>query len=352
MVTPTSPLTPQTVQRLAFIRFLHEQGVAQSRQPQPLAATSVLSFHDAVELFLVLAGEHLQVSLPTQIQFAQYWDKLAPNLPPNTQLPSKKAMERMNKLRVSLKHHGAVPSPTDIEQVRADVLTFFTDATPLVFGGDFSRIDMLDLVNRQQTVRFLQYAQTCVDSGDLLQAMAGLAIAFTELIEHYTESRQLSYRPPFRFGGKFRDYRDEGSKISGDRDVRKANLSRFAGLVKDMSKQVATLTKATKDMRRAMQVMALGIDYTRYVQFETVTPAILRYIGERTDFIIEEGHKALTVDDYHFGRLFVIESALQAAKVDEVLQRRRAIHEASNPTPGVWHRGEQRRWQGPDPSGE
>ncbi|PJM96577.1 hypothetical protein [Streptomyces sp. CB01373] len=245
--------------------------MAQSRQPQPLAATSVLSFHDAVELFLVLAGEHLQVGLPTQINFSQYWDKLAAGLPPNTQLPSKKAMERMNKLRVNLKHHGAVPSPTDIDQVRADVLTFFTDATPLVFGGTFTQIDMIDLVTRQQTVNFLQYAQTCADKGDLPQAMAALSIAFTELIEHYTETRRSAHRPPFRFGD-LRDYRDESSRIRGDREARKLNLGGLVGYVRDISKQLSSLTTATKQIQRAMRVTALGIDYTRYAKFGVLAP--------------------------------------------------------------------------------
>ncbi|MFD4524230.1 hypothetical protein ACFWP7_09970 [Streptomyces sp. NPDC058470] len=326
--------------------------MAQAQQPQPLAATSVLSFHDAVELYLVLAGEHLQVNLPTQISFSQYWEKLTPGLPPNTQLPSKKAMERMNKLRVNLKHHGSVPSTTDITQVRADVLTFFTDATPLVFGGDFTRIDMIDLVNRQETVMFLQYAQTCVDKGDLLQAMAGLAIAFDELIDHYTEAGEGTYRPPFQFGQRLRNYRDESRRISGDRGVKKlSDLSAFVGFVKDISVQLASLTKVTQDIRRAMQVTGLGIDYTRHAQFEVVTPEILNYIDGHAEFLVEEGHKALTADDYHFARLFVIESALQAARVDEVLQRRRAHHAAGTPSPGVWKTGDTRNWEGPDPSG-
>ncbi len=352
MTTSTNPLTPQTVQRLAFIRFLYEQGVAQARQPQPLAATSVLSFHDAVELYLVLAGEHLQVNLPTQINFSQYWDKLTPGLPPNAQLPSKKAMERMNKLRVNLKHHGSVPSTTDITQVRADVLTFFTDATPLVFGGDFTRIDMIDLVTRQETVKFLQYAQTCLDQGDCPQALAGLSIAFTELINHYTEAGQAVHRAPFRFGERLRDYRDESRRVSGDRGVRKlSDLSAMVGFVKDMSKQLASLTKVTQDIRRAMQVTALGIDYTRYAQFEVVTPTILNFIDGHAEFLVEEGHKALTTDDYQFARLFVIESALQVAKVDEIFQRRRAHAAANSPEPGVWKAGETRNWEGPDPSG-
>jgi hypothetical protein len=63
-------------------------------------------------------------------------------------------------------------------------------------------------------------------------------------------------------------------------------------------------------------------------------------------------HNALTGDHYHFGRLFVIESALQAAKVDEVLQRKRAHHAANSPSPGVWKTGERRDWEGHDPSGQ
>ncbi|MFJ4343272.1 hypothetical protein [Streptomyces sp. NPDC088915] len=347
MTIPSNPLTPQTVQRLAFIRFLHEQGVAQSRQPQPLAATAVLSFHDAVELFLVLAGEHLQVGLPTQINFSQYWEKLAAGLPANAQLPSKKAMERMNKLRVNLKHHGAVPSPTDIDQVRADVLTFFTDATPLIFGGSFTQIDMIDLVARSQTVNFLQFAQSCADNGDLPQAMAALSIAFTELIEHYTETRRSAYRPPFRFGD-VGDYRDESQKIGRDREVKKLRLTDLLSHIKDLSKQLSSVTKATKEIQRAMRVTALGIDYTRYAQFDVLTPQVGRYFGGNASFYVEVGHKLLTHADYEFARLFVIESAMQAAKADTVLQRRLDHRAAAQ---GSWGQGEHRDWEGPDPFG-
>jgi hypothetical protein len=50
------PLNPKTVSRLAFIRFLHHQGVQQSRLPEPQSSASVMTLHDAVEAFLLLAG--------------------------------------------------------------------------------------------------------------------------------------------------------------------------------------------------------------------------------------------------------------------------------------------------------
>src|SRR5689334_3580564 len=41
-----------TMSRLALIRLLYLQGIEQSGLPVPLAYSSVLTFHDAVELFL------------------------------------------------------------------------------------------------------------------------------------------------------------------------------------------------------------------------------------------------------------------------------------------------------------
>jgi hypothetical protein len=103
---------------LGFIRFLYTQGLEQARQPEPLSATALLSFHDAVELFLILSGEHLHANLSTSINFLEYWDRLAPSLPGKIPLGHKGAMARMNRLRVNLKHHGSIPSESDLEQVR------------------------------------------------------------------------------------------------------------------------------------------------------------------------------------------------------------------------------------------
>ncbi|MFJ1588618.1 hypothetical protein ACIOC1_35520 [Streptomyces sp. NPDC088197] len=325
-----TPLTPQTVQRLAFIRFLYEQGTAQAGQPQPIAATSVLSFHDSVELFLVLAGEHLQVNLPTQINFSEYWGKLAPKLPSGSELPSKKAMERMNKLRVNLKHHGAIPSPTDIAQVKADVTTFFTDATQLVFGGSFTEIDMIDLVTRVETVQLLQDAHTHALVGDFPSAMAGLRIAFTELIDHYTEHRTRGARSPFRFGPTVTN-RPFDHRNSRDETLR----------------QLDKVSNATEAIQRAMRVISLGIDYARYAQFEILAPVVHGYMDGSRRFVVDEGHKLLSEGDYQFGRLFLIESALQAAKADSVLQRRNDHRQANSPQPGVWAAGDERTWEGP-----
>ncbi|MFF4867588.1 hypothetical protein [Streptomyces sp. NPDC000961] len=344
----SDPLSPETIKRLAFVRFLHEQGIFQSQQPEPLSATAILSFQDAVEHFLLIAADHLKVNLPSSMQFLQYWERLKPALPAGQDLPSKQALDRVNKIRVALKHYGTIPSTQAIFQAKADVSTFFTDATKLIFSVDFTSLDMIDLVARQQTVDILRYSQTCMNKGDLHQAMAGLSIAFTELIDHYTGANQSSpYRPPFRFGGRLHDYRDQRYSIGRDRDSQKAGLRDLLKFVGDISKQMAELTKTSKSMQRAMQMTALGIDYRRYAQFEMRTPRVRRFFNGGAEFSIE-GFMKLTEKDYDFGRAFVIESALQMAKADE-LMRLHQDHDTAIRSQEPWGESDVRQWEGPNP---
>ena len=69
---PNMSLSQDEASRLAFIRYLHHQGVQQGRLPEPQSSAAVLLLHDAVEAFLLLAAEHLGAAAPRE--FGQYWD--------------------------------------------------------------------------------------------------------------------------------------------------------------------------------------------------------------------------------------------------------------------------------------
>lgn len=324
----TRPTNPLTVQRLAFVRFLYEQGLAQADQPEPLSATAILSFHDAVELFLRLAAEHLGINLPTNVNFADYWDKLKPGLPAQTELPSKNAMDRMNRARVALKHHGTIPSSTAVEQARGDVTTFFTDAAALVFSVDFARIDLIDMVARGETAQLLRDAQTHADVGDYVAAMAGLVIAFDDLVDHYAERHGYGSDHPFGFGPTLRDYRSRGPQ-SGE------------------LKHLQQVTQAAIAMQRALRLLALGIDYRRYAQFEILAPRVNGYLDGSTRYIVTKAQEQLTDQDYQTCRRFVIESSLQAAKADAALEARMQHLQINQPEPGTGWTPTERTWTGP-----
>ena len=181
-------LNAQAVKGLAFVRFLYNQGLEQAQRPQPLATSALLSFHDAVEMFLGLAADHLGVSLAQNITFEGYFDQIKQG--GGIDLPGRRPMRRMNRSRVSLKHHAIFPSPTDLDQFRADVITFLTDATQMVFSADFLGLDMIGLVTQQNAITRLRSAETSAGQGDHTEALALLSEAFEELLEDYANRKK------------------------------------------------------------------------------------------------------------------------------------------------------------------
>jgi hypothetical protein len=79
----TRPLPAHVVERLGYIRFLHQEGIDQTRRPHPMSSAASLSFHDAAELFYVLTLDHMAVQVNPKTPFEDYWrelSKVVPNL--------------------------------------------------------------------------------------------------------------------------------------------------------------------------------------------------------------------------------------------------------------------------------
>jgi len=90
------------IRRLALIKYLYKVGVQQSVQVETVAGFSILSFHDCVEMFLLLVAEHNDIK-NDNLNFMGYWDKF-----PNLTL--KESMRAVKDRRVSAKHKGQFPS--------------------------------------------------------------------------------------------------------------------------------------------------------------------------------------------------------------------------------------------------
>ncbi len=58
--------------RLVLIKYLYKTGVGQSKQPESFAGFSILSFHDSVEMLLVLIAEKKRKK--KQEHFLDYWN--------------------------------------------------------------------------------------------------------------------------------------------------------------------------------------------------------------------------------------------------------------------------------------
>jgi hypothetical protein len=195
-------LSEDKMRRLTFIRYLYGLGVEQSRRPEPLAAASILTFHDSIELFLQLAAEHLNVS-KKRIEFEEYWTLIESALQ-GKRLAERESMRRLNKLRVNLKHDGTFPSPLSIEGFRGSITGFFEVNTPIVFGVEFGDISMVGLVAFEDTRNSLDESSRLAAESSYVEAIDKTALAFAQLLSGYeTRATGQAFSPrysPFNFG--------------------------------------------------------------------------------------------------------------------------------------------------------
>ncbi|MFL3871085.1 hypothetical protein LT966_31440 [Streptomyces griseobrunneus] len=323
------PLTPHTVQRLAYVRYLYREGVEQSRQPAPLCSRAITSFHDAVENYLGLVTQHLSIDVNKAPDFIAYWALIREKF----DLPKRDSMKRLNDARVALKHNGTFPSEHQIEQARQTLDDFFATVTPKVFGVDFDSIDMVYLLTQPEVVRLLREAQTHADIGDYPMAMAGLVLAFDALLDHYARrERPLAGESPFKFGAPL--YFMDEPRIDGTSSHTNTRLKK--------------LSDFATSAQRALQAISLGIDYPSLARFRVIAPPVYGYGDGSHRFVNLNSVQALTAEDYGWASHFVIESGLRASRADEIrgIQERQFAQD--------WNPQEsfgERRWTGPvDPA--
>lgn len=297
--------TEDTLRRLAFIRYLYNIAIDQSRQPEPLGAASILTFHDSVELFLQLASEHLNV-VAKKSEFMDYWPLIKPKLSGNG-LTYEASMKRLNKSRVGLKHYGILPSNLDIEGFRASATNFFEENTPLVFGIEFGSISMVHLVECVEVRSSLEEASRRMVEGRNEEALDKIAIGFVQLVAYHEErTRTWFSRSPFIFGERF-SWTDSVLIRVTDH-----NFRQFADKV----------SRSIQAIQDGMEIISLGLNYTRYVKFKLLTPHVNRLGGGAKYEIakLREGAPFL-IDDCRFCHDFVVDSALRLQNFHALLQK-------------------------------
>jgi hypothetical protein len=255
--------------QLALIKYLFGIGLEQSRKPEPFCVFSILTFHDAVELFLALSSLYLNVG-KTDINFLTYWELLDSKLDVN-RLTQKESMRRLNSARVALKHSGAIPAKVEVENFRANTTDFFNENTPIVFGIEFASISLVDLVQSEEARNSLKEAQEMLVQNKIEDGLDKVVLAFDQLIADYQNRNVGEYgNMPFHFGRHQRD----------------------------------------QDIRDAVEILCLGIDYRRYAKFSILTYRSLIQQESGDYEVARQGEATRTSEDLQFCIDFVIESAI------------------------------------------
>ena len=310
-------LSPETRKRLAFVRYLYSLGVEQSRRPEPQSSASVLAFHDAVEFFLALGCEHLNVG-KSSLTFMDYFETLGPAVT-GLVVPQKESMRRLNKVRVAVKHQGTLPSQTDIETIRATATAFFLEATPVVFGVEWDAVSMIDVVASDVARDLLKRAATQRAAKDMLGAAESFAAAFERLIREYENSKMLSWETsPFMFGELFKYTR------GSDFETQDYQLRDF----------VDKVSRTLSHMQDGMRILALGLDYRKYLRFWQITPEVAWLPNEKEHTVMapQMPWEPLSEDGFAFCNDFVIECALILQQVDFGINGRDPIWRPSSAT--------------------
>jgi hypothetical protein len=276
MSRPPDPI----LRRLALISHLYRDGAEQSRKPDRLAGFAVLTFHNAVELYLFLVCQHLDISVSTSIPFMRYWEEVS-------QLGHKGAMQRLNEDRKKLKHQGSFPSQRDVEDHRVAVRSFFREHTPTFFGVDFSEVSLVLLVPQQEVQDLLEEAESSLSAGELHEASEATAKAM------YIVINQLEGR--FSRLLRFPEFTEPQRQTGG------------------VPVFVSTLRHELDAIEDALAFIYTGVDLDRYAEFERLTPGVLRAMAGNWELRWHGGRPDLEPDDVEFLIKFTVETALKVS---------------------------------------
>lgn len=293
-------LSEATIRRLAFLKYLYTKAVNESFQPEPMSASSILTFHDSVELFLQLSCENLNVRANNP-SFMKYFSLLEPKLPEG-ELQEKESMKRMNKARGNLKHSGILPSKIDIEGFRASVTNFFQENTSIVFKLDFNSISLTHLIECDEAKKSLEDANSFKENNKIKEAFQKIAIAFDQVISHHEKLHDLNniYSPYYL-----------GESVMVEAALLKLSKA-MAGDKKEPLLDVLTkLSISVHKMRNSLKIISLGIDYNKYNKFISLTHWVTKTSTEEYDIIRKNDYSVFSQKHFSFCFNFVIESALK-----------------------------------------
>lgn len=241
MIREFEKMDELTAKRLAVIRHLFEKGMDISFEGEPLNGLCLLPFHDSVEMFMKLCADVKGVTVSRDTMFAKYYD-LLPDLQDKNQMLS------LNARRVSLKHHGQMPSSLDVEITRVNVIDFYTHNVPVFFGCKLEEVSLEVLIVYPSVREFLRKFNEAFKEGKYGTAQSYCKMAFKEFLICYHEQRN-------------RCLTLDDAPCKNARYLNKLNFEH------NVDKYLEDLKEDVLKINEAITVMNLGINYFQYDEF-------------------------------------------------------------------------------------
>jgi hypothetical protein len=180
-------MNPEQIARILIVRFLLLQAKNQLNLSASLRPSALLSMHDAIEMFLDTASEAKQIPLSNKTNLQEYW-RLFANANPPIALPAQRAVDRLNRARVNLKHHGILPTDEQLRDYLDITETFLNDTCTLCFGIPIHSVSLVQIVRNDEVRNLLEAAKQAIAERRLSDAGADVAKAFTVSLGMIDES--------------------------------------------------------------------------------------------------------------------------------------------------------------------
>lgn len=258
------PLSAQHLQRLGFVRYLLNVGIEQSRRPEPFAAAALLTFHDAVEMYLQIVSEHFGVGQNRPPDFLEYWKLLEEK---GVKLPYREVMRRFNSARVNLKHRGVRPAHVEIDGFRSNAIEFLSATSTEMLGVELATLSLTSLIKSEKVQTHLVKAEAGLASREWGTALAEAKLAFKHAMNGYaarSRAGSQSWRG-FNLSEAFNPFFVE-------RDLENA-LGRTG---RDLLGAIGRMANAFEE---AITVVGYNLDFEGYLLFKTHTPVIHSMLG-------------------------------------------------------------------------
>ena len=296
----TTDLTPYQIERLALIRYLFKLGIQHAQESRPQSSIAILLFHDAVELFLELASQKLNVKHSDR--FMDYFSRLDEKLHPGPPLPQREGMRRLNSGRNALKHKGLRPDRSELAHYQSIVIRFFEEATLRIFEVDMNSVSLVTVVRCESARQYLHAAEAAHRDNRTADGSAACAEAFDELISDYERQHGDQWgRSPFSFGGYLHDPWFSDEQLTSVED--------------ELKRHIEKLNEVVKVLQDRMRLLSLGLDYRRYVTFRRLTPGVYHVMTTPSRRLSNAPN--ITLEQLKFCISFVIDSAFQLQVVED-----------------------------------
>jgi hypothetical protein len=190
----------------------------------------------------------------------------------------------------AMKHHGTLPSLLDIEAFRAVGTEFFEQNTQAIFGIAFSDVSLVEVLQVGPAKAKLVEGFAELNGSEFQNAINCAAIAFEHVMRSYRTTREATTGTSL----------SDPVLVPFERDWRKD--SRDLNEMHDMIESV----------RAGLELVALGIDYERYVSCKSRWPGVFFPMGRPEPVVVQDaGLLNVTREECERSLTFVIEVALR-----------------------------------------